>query len=126
MIAYHISRTNAFQEGSVVNLIHPSADKNTEEIINQRFPEGLSHHGLYHFTRHYDLSRNHDSLIENIFEYERCLNFPHRFSRFQSFFANETIEDAKYWLEFFSEKNKCTIWEVEFDHDNYMKLDSSW
>ncbi|MEK3658189.1 DUF2441 domain-containing protein [Paenibacillus sp. FSL F4-0236] len=140
MIAYHIDRSNLLKEGMLINPVHPRINPELlAEVMNRRFPEGLSFHGNHYFARQANSFMNSDGnlisnnipsvnayLIDNIFEYERVINFPHRPSRFQSIFCSETVREARIWVEFFQLGPEAKIWEVEIEHENYAKLDAKW
>lgn len=123
MVAYHIDRDNSLQEGQIITL-----NKNSEIsfIENKMFPEGISYHGFHYLDENYqNIGGNQPSFY--ILEYEleliRKAYFPNLPSRFQSLFAIENLEEIQKWNGIFSEN--CTIWEIEFDESNYVKLDSS-
>lgn len=140
MIAYHIDRSNSLKEGMLINPLHPRINPEfLTDVINRKFPEGLSLHGNHYFARQANSFITSDGklindnipsvnayLIDNIFEYERVINFPQRPSRFQSIFCSETIEEAKSWVDFFRLGSEAKIWEVETEHDEYARLDAKW
>ncbi|HHX62151.1 MAG TPA: hypothetical protein GX707_15795 [Epulopiscium sp.] len=130
MIAYHIDRTNSLKEGDIIELqifddIKPAF---LGQILNSNYPEGLSRHGgLYYISQSNQVNMK-EFILENLLEYERLLKFPDKVSRFESFFASQTLDEALIWKSILSHNplDKFTIWEVEFNHENYLHLDSSW
>lgn len=126
MIAYHIDRLNKLKPGMIIKLedviVNPPFLK---DIIDQRYPEGLSAHGDKYYAQQANKDTLQDILTENIYEYERKLHYPYKPSRLQSFFASETIEDTMLWVAKLGLVN-YTIWEVEFEDDQFVKLDASW
>lgn len=123
MRAYHIDRDNTLQEGQIISLY-----KNNESsfLENTIFPDGLSYHGLHYLDESFqNLCGNQPSFY--VLEYEleliRKSYFPNLPSRFQSFFAIESIEENKKWDGIFSDD--CTIWEIEFDESNCIIRDSN-
>ncbi|MGF7049102.1 hypothetical protein J2T13_003610 [Paenibacillus sp. DS2015] len=126
MRAYHIDRNNSLKENDTINL----SQINTypfflKEIMERRYPDGLSQHGDKYYAQQANKDTLQDVLTENIYEYERRLYFSHLPSRLQSVFASETIEDALFWKSRIVQK-ECTIWEIEFHHNQYIKLDAAW
>jgi hypothetical protein len=126
VIAYHIDRLNKLKPGMTIKLeninVNPTVLK---DIIDQRYPEGLSAHGEKYYAQQANRDTLQDILTENIYEYERKLYYPHKPSRLQSFFASETMDEAMLWVSKIGLMN-YTIWEVEFDDDQFVKLDASW
>ena len=72
--------------------------------VAELFPDGLSQHGWQYMVERHDFIRptnsdalfvNHNMVVELVFEYVRRAVFPSRGSRFQSFFAWESLEMAR-------------------------------
>jgi hypothetical protein len=72
--------------------------------VAELFPEGLSLHGWQYMVERHDFIRptnsdalfvNHNMVVELVFEYVRRAVLPLRRSRFQSFFAWESLEMAR-------------------------------
>ncbi|MEK3699367.1 hypothetical protein NYE33_20555 [Paenibacillus sp. FSL R10-2199] len=126
MIAYHIDRLGSLKAGETIRLrdvsLNPSILK---DILDQRYPSGLSMHGDKYYATQANEGELQDILTENIYEYERRLHYPNLPSRFQSFFASETIETAMFWVSRIGLHN-YNLWEVEFSEDKYVKLDAAW
>lgn len=118
MIAYHIDRSGKLQEEQIISFSNYSSD-----ISTQLFDGKVSEHGKRYLTECFapDLV---PFIIEYEFELIRQSSFPERFSRYQSFFALESIEDLIYWPELF--KPEFKIYEIEFHHNNVQKLDASF
>lgn len=126
--AYHIDRLgllkpNDLIELQLVNNINPEY---LNEMLNIKYPLGLSNHGKTYCSCLNTEKNKNSYLIETFVEYERLLNFPNKFSRFQSFFAAETLEECIYWNNILNPDNQFSVWEIEFEHDNFLKLDASW
>ncbi|MMZ58624.1 hypothetical protein D3C76_1119160 [compost metagenome] len=128
MRAYHIDRKNSLRENDIIRLqkftdIEPAY---LNDVIENEYPEGLTRHGDQYFASALVSEATVNSgLIEMFFEQRRLLKFPDKHSRFQSVFATETIEEATLWKNHLGLK-ECTLWEIEFDHNNFIKVDSSW
>jgi len=129
LLAYHIDRYNRLKENEVINLM---SDINIEprvlkEIMDERYPDGLSFHGNTYYARQPQTREEiQDVFTENIFEYERRLNYAHMPSRFQSFFASETMKELRFWFKKLGNQESFAVWEVEFEHSDFVKLDASW
>lgn len=126
MKAYHIDRLDLLSPGMNIDLqkqINGLNDKYLQAKINQIYPEGLSQYGNLMYT-----AFNGDSSVramENIIELERRLNYPDKLSRFQSIFALKHLSDVDSWLkEMNTQKNNLKIFEIDFDHSNFLELDS--
>lgn len=140
MIAYHIDRSRTLEAGKTIELIKPiSGDPLIDDSMGKQFPEGLSHFGMRYYARQgasmFDENGQFNSkelpainsyLIDNVFELERRIKFSGMPSRMQSIFATETLDGAKEWLKRLPRNGDVTIWEIEFNHANYARLDSNW
>ncbi|WP_440110397.1 DUF2441 domain-containing protein [Paenibacillus sp. QZ-Y1] len=127
MKAFHVDRFANLKEGQVVQLANVQIGQPMlQDIIDSRYPDGLSAHGYYYYALpSKEEGKIQDALAENVYEYERRLYFPHLPSRFQSIFASETIEEALEWVKIVRRDDiKPLIWEIEFDHSDYIKADS--
>lgn len=131
MKAYHIDRRNSLTIGRLVTLdksikMEPSI---LQTILDERYPDGFSHHGDNDFTRLSDRGSAGQFVHEAIYEYERKLYFPEMNSRYQSFFGLKTKEDVTKWLSLFTQKNldlakNYTIWEIDTLDSKVNELDS--
>ena len=124
MKAYHIDRNNSLFEGQIIEL--NKFEDVDSFILRKMFPEGISYHGCHYLDESaQNIENNSPSFY--ILEYEleliRTAYFPNLISRYQSFFALETLDNIKEWSGILNED--CTIWEVEFDDNNYIKCDSN-
>lgn len=127
MRAYHIDRANFLRVGMDISFFKPTnyPDKELQKEIELLYPKGLSKHGIYYLADIPLPEHRDNAIIESVFEYERRLNFQNKLSRYQSFFASETLEDLNFWYKLIG-SNVCTLWEIEFNHSNYLILDSNW
>ncbi|WP_026021227.1 hypothetical protein [Paenibacillus senegalensis] len=131
MKAFHFDRTMQYKAGDVIDLnqlndIQPPA---LGEIVSERYPEGMSRQGsVYYASQGNELDEKKVRLmhIENVFEYERRLHFPHRTSRFQSVFASRELSVVKIWGDELDFPFGKRLWEIEFDPSNYIELDAAW
>ena len=79
--------------------------------VDEMFPEGISRHGDSYFLNNKSSVGATSPSIEILFEYVRRACYPDEPSRFQSFFAFESLESAKLFrIGFGCCKN--TIWKV--------------
>jgi len=130
--AYHVDRLgNQLTAGQIVNLSH-TQDLRSEahphaQYIVRHLPDGLSMQGIRYLgelhppitngatTRTFSPS----TLIEIVAELTRRSNFPDCPSRLQSFFAFETVTDARVFASAYpaasegETKPDAVIWEVE-------------
>ena len=96
--------------------------------VAELFPDGLSLHGWQFMVERHDFIRptnsdalfvNHNMVVELVFEYVRRAVFPSRCSRFQSFFAWESLEMAKAFR-----KEGQALYRVE--SSSIFRADQSW
>jgi len=130
---YHIDRAGQLKRGNVIKLtlcdnLNP---KDLQYHVELLFPEGVSKHGDTYskkqvITQKNDGSLNADinSIIELLFEYVRRSNYSHRPSRFQSFFAFESQDEATDFRKNFCD-SKGDLWEVECNDVQAFKADMS-
>lgn len=128
MKAFHIDRLGSLKAGQVLGLSDiPITPIEAKRILDERYPAGLTMHGSRYFASSIPKSNEgsyRSQLIENIFEYERQLHFPHLPSRFQAIFATETIEECKHWIDLLGCHN-AVIWEIEYN-SMPVKLDATY
>jgi hypothetical protein len=96
--------------------------------VAELFPDGLSLHGWQFMVERHDFIRptnsdalfvNHNMVVELAFEYVRRAVFPSRRSRFQSFFAWESLEMARAFR-----KEGQALYRVE--SNSIFRADQSW
>ena len=96
--------------------------------VAKLFPDGLSLHGWQYMVERHDFIRptssdalfvNHNMVVELVFEYVRRAVFPSRRSRFQSFFAWESLEMARAFR-----KEGQALYRVE--SNSIFRADQSW
>lgn len=112
MIFYHVDRANSIKKLKTINLFKPSLPDMLNKALLELFPDGISNHG-YHYAIQSFEGQHTSTSAEQIFELYRQLYFPNKPSRFQSFFAFTSIEDAMKFAPY------SNIYEVKSDNDNY-------
>jgi len=128
MIVYHLDRFKLLQEGQVIEYLRtPIHPEDLNQMVYDKYPKGLSHHGDLYYAREIEQQFISDSILENILEYERLLYYPNRPSRFQSIFTSPSLEQLRQWTETSTFKDRdYNICELEFRHQDFALLDSSW
>jgi len=109
-----VDRAGTLREGLVINLVkyNDIEPVHLQEHVNSMFPEGVSRHGEHFFLRYDSLTSQTSPSIEIFFEYVRRAFYSDKPSRFQSFFAFLSVDDAiRFREDFGSDKN--SIWEVQ-------------
>ena len=142
---YHVDRVGGrLKAGQIIDLIHDksslSHSSNRSTVFASMFPNGVSYHG-WNFLLNPDRTLPKDDLsgqIELLAEFFRRTYFRERPSRFQSFFAFKTIQDAKRFISHYPIETQeegihhYDIWSVkcesvEFQGDmNFLKLGNCW
>ncbi|MDD5502874.1 MAG: DUF2441 domain-containing protein [Candidatus Thermoplasmatota archaeon] len=118
---YTVDRANTLKEGHILDL---TRFDNLEPPICQShldtlFPNGVTRHGDLYICNGDAAATLIAPEIELLFEYVRRSFFPHCWSRFQSIFACETIEEARKFRDEYSilsdgqPQKFGTIWEIE-------------
>lgn len=127
---YSVDRRDFYQEGNQLDLT--LADNFNRPLWNlpgwfseselkthliELFPDGLSFHGWQYLLDRHDFEKigtsqisyvNHEVTVELIFEYVRRASYPKLPSRFQSFFAWGSIEEARAFRQ-----NQQPIYQLE-------------
>ncbi|WP_419657740.1 hypothetical protein Dvar_68600 [Desulfosarcina variabilis str. Montpellier] len=140
---YSVDRRGFYQTGLSLDLMKADPLKRpllhldgcyTEDDLKAHlqtlFPEGLSLHGWHYSVEMHNavahaheeietLYVNHAITVELLFEYVRRAYFPQERSRFQSFFAWESLEKA---IEF--RQDDQPIYLIESDH--ILRADQRW
>lgn len=120
MKLYHIDRFGSLKEGSIIEKIRnfriqePFLKQENDQILNEYFPEGISHHGRMYF---FDGFNSASYAMDIIFEYERRLHYPDKLSRYEAFYAF----DLNSLLAFIDKKGlKYEFFKIyEIECDNY-------
>ena len=116
---FHIDWSLCLQEGQIINL-NKFSDNIPEKIqshVNLLFPKGISSHGRTYIVSeifnydHCTVTRS-VNIIEYLFEYVRKSYYSQRPSRFQSVFAFDNIEKAKFFQDKYR-NSQGNIWEIE-------------
>jgi len=139
---YSVDRSGLYQTGHTLDLWHQDplrgrpfwrlpdwfeAD-DLRAHVAELFPDGLSLHGWQYMVERHDFIRptnsdalfvNHNMVVELVFEYVRRAVFPSRCSRFQSFFAWESLEMARAFR-----KDGQALYRVE--SSSIFRADQSW
>lgn len=118
---YHVDRLSTLTEGQIIQLVKWD-DIDPPELQNQAdilFPDGVSYHGnCYMLSSDWALQSNPNNrdpkTIEIIYEYIRRSNFTDKPSRFQSFFALNTMDQVKRFKDKYDIHNS-SVWVVESD-----------
>lgn len=125
---YHIDRTGRLKRGDVIELTRYD-DINLDYLqhhVDSLFPEGVSVHGERYFlqagTEAVTNTMGFSPIIELLFEYVRRSNYPHRPSRFQSFFGFESQNEAINFRKNYG-NSIGDLWEVECDDAQTFKAD---
>jgi hypothetical protein len=103
MILFTVDSLNQLSEGLVVRLErhHDVKPKILQGHADQLFPNGVSRYGEFYLLRGSGNAVVSNPQIEILFEYVRRACYPDRPSRFQSFFAVESIEIARVFRQQF-------------------------
>ncbi|CAK3354060.1 hypothetical protein AB4425_13460 [Vibrio sp. 10N.261.51.A1] len=110
---YAVDRQLRLSEGMFINTI--KYDDITppflQEFMNTQFPEGVSVHGELYLIRDDAKCTVTEPIIEILFEYIRQANFTECVSRYQSFFAFETYQEAVFFKNRFN-CSSASIYEI--------------
>jgi Protein of unknown function (DUF2441) len=110
---YAVDRAGSLVPGMTIDLKrHDDVNPDfLQKHVDSLFSDGFSTHGDRYLLTNSSRGNISSPAIELLFEYIRQAHFPERTSRFQSFFACESIEDAKIFRnQFGAEENR--IFEV--------------
>lgn len=125
MIFYTIDRGSTLKENLKINLklyddISPTFLKGH---VDSLFPDGLSSHGEHYFLRNNSKALNVSPMLELIIEYVRRADYKNKPSRFQSFFAFDSLSQAKDFRSEYGETSNA-IYKINTDiyHKANMKL----
>lgn len=102
---FHVDRIRGrLNEGQVISFIFDQSSitdsNNRAANFISMFPEGVTCHGWEYLLKDRRISPDKDKngMIEMLAEYIRRSHYPDRLSRFQSFFACRTIQDAERFI----------------------------
>lgn len=126
---YHVDRVRGrFNVGQIVTLVYDKSaiTDRTNRAANfvSMFPDGVTYHGWEYLLNDRRSSPHQDTIgiIEMLAEYIRRSHYPERLSRFQSFFACKTIQDAERFISLYpitmpggQTKHQGDIWLVQCD-----------
>jgi hypothetical protein len=121
---YHIDRSGQLRQGDVIGLTRYN-DIDPEDLqhhADSLFPEGVSAHGERYFLKPETHALEVNAIIELVFEYVRRSNYPHRPSRFQSFFGFDSKDAAINFRKNYG-NSIGDLWEVECDDAQTFKAD---
>ncbi len=94
---YAVDRAKKLTENSVISLTKfgDVTPPMLQEHVDELYPHGVSVHGERYLINSNSHGQISSPAIELLFEYVRKAHFPEIGSRFQSFFACETIAEAQ-------------------------------
>lgn len=125
---YHVDRTNNLSERDIIRYQPvslpqiPVAGTNQEEIkekardlLEEKFPESVTQHGDRYCMSNVPEGSGSTFGFEFYLEMVRQADFSDKHSRFQSVFAWENLEDARWFAREYSDDNldRATILEIE-------------
>jgi len=125
-LLYTVDRLGTLKPGMVIQLQQHRdiSPQYLQDHVDSLFPDGVSSHGERYFLQAGSKGNIASPAIELLFEYIRKTSFSNKPSRFESFFACESIDDAKsFRSQFGSHEQK--IFEIQSDgpkHKCNMKL----
>lgn len=131
MIFYHIDRSNELKVGQILNL---QSDSNFYQDIKDKYPDGLSHHGLLYYLKLADTSAftpndyaafHSECIKEEVLENERLTNFPNKASRFQSLFTVKSYKHISNWINNYQSFKDYNIFEIN-SNDYKDEYDIKW
>jgi len=116
---FTVDRNKSLKPNLLIDLVkyNDVTPRELQKHINHLFPQGVTSHGEFYLLRGKTPATRVSPIIELLFEYVRRSQFPSRPSRFQSFFAFSTLEDAEAFKKHpqYGKPNSL-IWEVEADN----------
>lgn len=113
---FAVDRACSLQEGMVLELVRHT-DVNPAELqlhVDSLFPDGLSVHGERYLLNNNSRGTIASPMIELLFENVRRAHFPDSPSRFQSFFACCSAEEAREFQDAYG-NGIAPIWEIYSD-----------
>ena len=121
---YTVDSLNLLSENYSIDLTqHTDLDPPfLQEHVDDLFPEGVSRHGNQYFLNGKSDLMLAEPQIELVVEYVRRACYPQYPSRFQSFFAVETIQQAQQFRQNYNAGNG-SIWQIEVDTKQIFKAD---
>lgn len=127
---FAVDRACSLKEGMVLGLACHT-DVNPAELqlhVDSLFPDGLSVHGERYLLNNNSRGNIASPMIELLFENVRRAHFPNSPSRFQSFFACCSVEEARQFRAEYA-SGDAPIWKIYSDGQyckgNMRLLDSS-
>lgn len=117
---YAVDRTHQLAEGMTISLTkYDDVQPNElQEHVDILFPDGFSVHGKRYLLENSSHGNISEPAIELLFEYVRQAHFPEITSRFQSFFACETLEDARTFKIGFGD-SESRIYEINTENSYF-------
>ena len=105
---YHVDRVGGrLKPGQVIGLMNDKSTiahkTNRAATYRRMFPDGVTLHGCEYLLNEDRISPVDDvsGMIEVLAEFIRRNHYPERISRFQSFFAYKTIQDAESFISLY-------------------------
>ena len=133
MPLYHVDRANTLTAGQIIDYRQANLASDAPDYlktgIEKFFEGGISRHGQEYLQRPILVSGNpitveSDTYLEVILELIRQKMYPDLPSRYQSFFAYGSIDQAKAWFNPNLPYITTSIWEVESEKS--CKFDIGW
>lgn len=130
MIAYHVDRNNALKSNQTIELSKIVLENNSDSLVMMELfsKEGISNHGFHYLTDPPAPLLPGDRISYHIMEYElelvRRSFFPHLPSRFQSFFALESLDNIDLWDGILNVPD-ISVWKIQYDDSQCARLDSN-
>ena len=93
MILYHADTQRQLHEGQLI------VARQARTPIYHLYPKGVCSYGERAFLKPDTPDQSCMQAADILFDYVRCLRFPHKPSRFTSLFASTDLEVSKIWLE---------------------------
>ena len=127
MIAYHIDRFMSLKTGMLIELESTCTPDSINYAAEHLFGGRMSRHGMHHMANPDGIDISMSSSIEFEFELIRKAFFPDMLSRFQAFFALESLQDILSWGNILPAGQPFAIYEVSIpDTNKHHKLDSAF
>lgn len=111
---FHFDRKSLLSEGDIINLTKYTdiSPDYLQKHIDKYYPSGFTGHGEYYLLQGTSASKLINPNIEIFFEYVRRAYYKNKPSRFQSFFAFNSMEEVVKFIDKFQYKSG-KLWEVE-------------
>lgn len=111
---FHLDRNNTLKAGQTINhtIFNDVTPRYLQEHVDMLFPNGISSHGEFYIIQNGSSTDPQATMIELLFEYVRRGCFADKPSRYEAFFAFETLKDLSAFIARYK-ISTGTVWEVE-------------